>query len=50
MYACMQLPPAQLENALNRSAALKAPLIAHASQPNVQSSLPRLVNSLNKMP
>ncbi|KAL2337748.1 hypothetical protein Fmac_012194 [Flemingia macrophylla] len=37
----LQLPPAQLENALNRSAALKAPLIAHASQPDVQSKLPR---------
>ncbi|KAJ1396171.1 Symplekin/Pta1, N-terminal [Sesbania bispinosa] len=39
----LQLPPAQLENALNRIAALKAPLIAHASQPDVQSSLPRSV-------
>ncbi|KAK9290954.1 hypothetical protein L1049_009134 [Liquidambar formosana] len=39
----LQLPPAQLENALNRTAALKAPLIAHASQPNIRSSLPRSV-------
>ncbi|TKY63502.1 Symplekin protein [Spatholobus suberectus] len=37
----LQLPPAQLENALNRIAALKAPLIAHASQPDIQSKLPR---------
>ncbi|KAL3038111.1 hypothetical protein AAZX31_01G111400 [Glycine max] len=36
-----QLPPAQLENTLNRIAALKAPLIAHASQPDIQSKLPR---------
>ncbi|XP_059667995.1 uncharacterized protein LOC132313299 isoform X2 [Cornus florida] len=39
----LQLPPAQLENALNRTAALKAPLIAHANQPNIRSSLPRSV-------
>ncbi|KAI9085134.1 hypothetical protein K1719_032950 [Acacia pycnantha] len=39
----LQLPPAQLEIALNRSAALKAPLVAHASQPDIQSSLPRSV-------
>ncbi|XP_054780556.1 uncharacterized protein LOC129288158 isoform X2 [Prosopis cineraria] len=39
----LQLPPAQLENALNRSAALKAPLVAHASQADIQSSLPRSV-------
>lgn len=38
---CFQLPPQQLENALNRTAALKAPLVAHASQPNIKSSLPR---------
>lgn len=36
-----QLPPAQLENALKRTAALKAPLVAHASQPDIRSSLPR---------
>ncbi|KAK7287499.1 hypothetical protein RIF29_00779 [Crotalaria pallida] len=39
----LQLPPAQLEIALNRAAALKAPLVAHANQPNIQSSLPRSV-------
>ncbi|PIA32259.1 hypothetical protein AQUCO_04500095v1 [Aquilegia coerulea] len=37
----LQLPAAQLENALNRTAALKPPLVAHANQPNVRSSLPR---------
>ncbi|XP_057983982.1 uncharacterized protein LOC131168510 isoform X2 [Malania oleifera] len=37
----LQLPPTQLENALNRNAAIKAPLIAHANQPNIRSSLPR---------
>lgn len=36
-----QLPPPQLENALNRTAALKAPLVAHASQHNIRNSLPR---------
>jgi symplekin len=39
----LQLPPAQLENALNRIGALKAPLIAHASQPHIRTSLPRSV-------
>ncbi|XP_058729093.1 uncharacterized protein LOC131601326 isoform X2 [Vicia villosa] len=39
----LQLPPPQLEAALNKVAALKAPLIAHASQPDIQSSLPRSV-------
>ncbi|XP_052176977.1 uncharacterized protein LOC127791181 isoform X2 [Diospyros lotus] len=37
----LQLPPAQLENALNRTAALKAPLVAHANQPNIRATLPR---------
>ncbi|KAF8038513.1 hypothetical protein BT93_B1152 [Corymbia citriodora subsp. variegata] len=37
----LQLPPAQLENALNRMPTLKEPLVAHASQPNIRSSLPR---------
>ncbi|KAF5193841.1 Symplekin [Thalictrum thalictroides] len=37
----LQLPAAQLENVLNRTAALKPPLVAHANQPNVRSSLPR---------
>jgi hypothetical protein len=44
VYASVQLPPPQLEAALNRIAALKAPLIAHASQPDIQSSLPRFIN------
>ncbi|XP_031126551.1 uncharacterized protein LOC116028853 isoform X2 [Ipomoea triloba] len=39
----LQLPPAQLENALNKVSALKAPLVAHASQPHIKSSLPRSV-------
>ncbi|XVF55087.1 hypothetical protein PTKIN_Ptkin06aG0008400 [Pterospermum kingtungense] len=39
----LQLPPPQLENALNRTPALKAPLVAHASQPNLRASLPRSV-------
>ncbi|KAK3018031.1 hypothetical protein RJ639_004521 [Escallonia herrerae] len=39
----LQLPPAQLENALNRTPALKAPLIAHANQINIRPSLPRSV-------
>ncbi|XP_027335411.1 symplekin isoform X2 [Abrus precatorius] len=39
----LQLPPAQLESALNKIAALKAPLIAHASQPDIQSKLPRAI-------
>ncbi|XP_045833807.1 symplekin isoform X2 [Trifolium pratense] len=39
----LQLPPPQLEVALNKIAVLKAPLIAHASQPDIQSSLPRSV-------
>ncbi|KAI3474213.1 hypothetical protein Pfo_029001 [Paulownia fortunei] len=37
----LQLPTAQLENAMNRTPALKAPLVAHASQPHIRSSLPR---------
>ncbi|KAJ8620955.1 hypothetical protein MRB53_029484 [Persea americana] len=40
-HVLLQLPAAQLENALHRSPALKAPLIAHASQPNIRSALPR---------
>ncbi|XP_058214534.1 uncharacterized protein LOC131326009 [Rhododendron vialii] len=39
----LQLPPTQLENALNKMAALRAPLIAYASQPNIRSPLPRSV-------
>ncbi|KAL3654914.1 hypothetical protein CASFOL_000700 [Castilleja foliolosa] len=37
----LQLPTAQLEIALNRTPGLKAPLIDHASQPHIRSSLPR---------
>ncbi|XP_077217666.1 HEAT repeat-containing protein isoform X2 [Tasmannia lanceolata] len=37
----LQLPAAQLENALNRNPTLKPPLIDHANQPNIRSSLPR---------
>lgn len=39
----LQLPPAQLENALKKTAALKAPLIAHANQPNIRPSVPRSI-------
>ncbi|XP_042052451.1 symplekin-like isoform X2 [Salvia splendens] len=37
----LQLTAAQLENSLNRIPALKAPLVEHASQPNIRSTLPR---------
>ncbi|XP_009598060.1 uncharacterized protein [Nicotiana tomentosiformis] len=39
----LQLPPAQLENALSRTPGLRAPLVAHANQPHIKSSLPRSV-------
>ncbi|KAJ4971323.1 hypothetical protein NE237_004422 [Protea cynaroides] len=39
----LQLPAAQLENALNRNPTLKAPLVAHANQPNIRTSLPRSI-------
>ncbi|XP_027065650.2 uncharacterized protein [Coffea arabica] len=39
----LQLPPAHLENVLHRTPALRDPLIAHASQPHIKSSLPRSV-------
>ncbi|GMH26513.1 hypothetical protein Nepgr_028356 [Nepenthes gracilis] len=39
----LQLPPAQLENVLTKNITLKAPLIAHANQPNVRSTLPRSI-------
>ncbi|CAN1303628.1 SYMPK [Linum perenne] len=39
----LQLPPPQLENALNRTGALRAPLVAHASQPHIKSTLPRSI-------
>ncbi|XP_024535629.1 symplekin isoform X2 [Selaginella moellendorffii] len=37
----LQLPTAQLENALVKHPTLKTPLAAHASQPSVRSSVPR---------
>ncbi|TVU37100.1 hypothetical protein EJB05_10391 [Eragrostis curvula] len=37
----LQLPAPQLENALSKNPILKAPLVEHASQPNVRSTLPR---------
>lgn len=43
VFFILQLPLAQLENALNRTPALKAPLVAHASQPDIRSSLPRFI-------
>ncbi|EXC01150.1 hypothetical protein L484_025526 [Morus notabilis] len=36
-----QLPPPQLESALNKHANLRSPLASFASQPNLRSSLPR---------
>ncbi|KAL4557934.1 hypothetical protein LXL04_036129 [Taraxacum kok-saghyz] len=39
----LQLPPAQLEVALNKQPVLKGPLVAYASQPDLLSSLPRSV-------
>lgn len=40
-HVLLQLPAAQLENAFNKNPALRVPLVAHASQPNIRSSLPR---------
>ncbi|XP_072995214.1 uncharacterized protein [Typha latifolia] len=40
-HALLQLPPPQLENALNRYSGLRVPLAAHVSQQNTRSSLPR---------
>ncbi|KAG8099004.1 hypothetical protein GUJ93_ZPchr0013g36896 [Zizania palustris] len=37
----LQLPAPQLENALSKNPVLKAPLVEHANQPNVRSTLPR---------
>ncbi|MCD9558828.1 hypothetical protein HAX54_016454 [Datura stramonium] len=37
----LQLPPPQLESALNKYANLRSPLVAFANQPNVKASLPR---------
>jgi len=40
-HVLLQLPAAQLENAINKTPGLRVPLVAHASQPNIRSSLPR---------
>ncbi|XP_055835748.1 uncharacterized protein LOC129904233 [Solanum dulcamara] len=37
----LQLPPPQLESALNKYVNLRSPLVAFANQPNVKTSLPR---------
>ncbi|ONK67776.1 uncharacterized protein A4U43_C05F3650 [Asparagus officinalis] len=37
----LQLPPLQLENALNKYANLRSPLAAYADQPNIRTSLSR---------
>lgn len=37
----LQLPPPQLESALNKYANLRGPLVAYASQPSIRTSLPR---------
>ncbi|XAR62039.1 hypothetical protein NMG60_11016620 [Bertholletia excelsa] len=37
----LQLPPPQLESALNKYANLRNPLAAYASQPSIRTSLPR---------
>ncbi|KAF5762617.1 putative armadillo-like helical, symplekin, symplekin/Pta1 [Helianthus annuus] len=39
----LQLPPAQLEIALNKQPVLKAPLASYASQPDIRTSLPRSI-------
>ncbi|KAL3691207.1 hypothetical protein R1sor_004858 [Riccia sorocarpa] len=40
-HVLLQLPLVQLEDALTKHPNLKAPLAAHASQPNVRSTVPR---------
>ena len=40
-HVLLQLPAAQLENAINKTPALRVRLVAHASQPNIRSSFPR---------
>ncbi|KAJ7958867.1 Symplekin [Quillaja saponaria] len=40
-HVLLQLPPPQLESALNKHAKLRAPLAAYANQPSIKSSLPR---------
>ncbi|KAI3819069.1 hypothetical protein L1987_12891 [Smallanthus sonchifolius] len=39
----LQLPPAQLEIAMNKQPTLKAPLVSYASQPDIRTSLPRSI-------
>ncbi|KAK1437129.1 hypothetical protein QVD17_02914 [Tagetes erecta] len=39
----LQLPPTQLEIALNKQPVLKGPLVSYASQPDIRTSLPRSV-------
>lgn len=40
-YICLQLPPPQLESALNKHANLRGPLATYANQPSTKTSLPR---------
>lgn len=40
-FISLQLPPPQLESALNKYANLRGPLATYASQPSVKASLPR---------
>ncbi|KAF7817075.1 Symplekin isoform A [Senna tora] len=40
-HVLLQLPPPQLEGALNKHANLRGPLASYANQPTVKSSLPR---------
>ncbi|OIV96622.1 hypothetical protein TanjilG_28479 [Lupinus angustifolius] len=40
-HVLLQLPPPQLESALNKHAYLRGPLASYANQPTVKSSLPR---------
>ncbi|XP_076904696.1 uncharacterized protein LOC143560239 [Bidens hawaiensis] len=39
----LQLPPAQLEIALNKQPVLKGPLASYANQPDIRTSLPRSI-------
>ncbi|KAH7847088.1 hypothetical protein Vadar_021712 [Vaccinium darrowii] len=42
-HVLLQLPPPQLESALNKYASLRGPLAAYARQPSIRTSLPRSV-------
>ncbi|XP_057973385.1 uncharacterized protein LOC131161564 isoform X2 [Malania oleifera] len=42
-HVLLQLPPPQLESALNKHANLRGPLAAYAGQPSIRSSLPRSI-------